>query len=107
MLKGVNAAAWYRVAKFMSLQITGGSMAVRYTGQHGMRTTGAAAKEMLVKAAAARWHCSPSDCTAAMSRVTGPKGETVVYALNKESAKQGTPVAAVERFHRQHSAVAK
>ena len=37
----------------------------------------------------------------------GPKGETVVYALNKESAKQGTPVAAVERFHRQHSAVAK
>lgn len=79
MLKGVNAAAWYRVAKFMSLQITGGSMAVRYTGQHGMRTTGAAAKEMLVKAAAARWNCSPSDCTAAMSLVTGPKGETATY----------------------------
>ena len=79
MLKGVNAAAWYQVAKFMSLQITGGSMAVRYTGQHGMRTTGAAAKEMLVKAAAARWNCSPSDCTAAMSLVTGPKGETATY----------------------------
>ena len=34
----------------------------------------------------------------------GPKGETVVYALNKESAKQGKPVAAIERFHKQHPA---
>jgi len=38
---------------------------------------------------------------------TGPKGETVVYALNKETAKQGKPVAAIERFHKQHSAAAK
>ncbi len=41
-------------AQFMNLQVTGGSMAVRYTGHHGMRVTGAAAKDMLVKAAAAR-----------------------------------------------------
>lgn len=32
----------------------------------------------------------------------GPKGETVIYALNKETAGQGTPVAVVERFHKQH-----
>ncbi len=32
----------------------------------------------------------------------GPKGETVVYALNKESAKQGRPVAVIERFQKQH-----
>lgn len=37
----------------------------------------------------------------------GPKGETVIYALNKETAKQGKPVAAIERFHRQHPAAAK
>lgn len=37
----------------------------------------------------------------------GPKGETVVYALNKETAKQGKPVAAIERFHKQHSVAAK
>ncbi len=37
----------------------------------------------------------------------GPKGETVIYALNKESAKSGKPVAAIERFHNQHSASAK
>lgn len=32
----------------------------------------------------------------------GPKGETVIYPLNKETAGQGTPVAVVERFHKQH-----
>lgn len=37
----------------------------------------------------------------------GPKGETVVYALNKETAKQGNPVAAIERFHRQHPAITR
>ena len=37
----------------------------------------------------------------------GPKGETVIYALNKNTAKQGTPVAAIERFKKQHPAVAK
>ncbi|MDZ4382973.1 MAG: molybdopterin cofactor-binding domain-containing protein [Parvibaculum sp.] len=93
MLKGVNAAAWYKVAKFMSLQITGGSMAVRYTGQHGMRTTGAAAKEMLIKAAAARWNCSPSECTAAMSAVTGPKGETATYGELAAEAAEYSPSA--------------
>ena len=94
MLKGLNAAAWYQVAKFMNMQITGGSMAVRYTGQHGMRTTGAAAKEMLVKAAAARWNCSPSDCTASMSTVTGPKGETATYGELAAEAAEYSPSAA-------------
>ena len=37
----------------------------------------------------------------------GPKGETVIYALNKESAKLGQPVAAIDRFRKQHSATAK
>ena len=37
----------------------------------------------------------------------GPKGETVVYALNKETAKQGKPAAAIERFHKQHPATAR
>lgn len=93
MLKGLNAAAWYRVAKFMNLQITGGSMAVRYTGQHGMRTTGAAAKEMLLKAAASRWNCSPSECTAAMSMVKGPKGESATYGELAAEAAEYSPSA--------------
>ena len=44
-----------QIAKGMSLQITGGSTAVRFTGQGGMRIAGAAAREMLVKAAAKEW----------------------------------------------------
>ena len=45
-----------RIAKGMSLQITGGSTAVRFTGQGGMRIAGAAAREMLVKAASKAWN---------------------------------------------------
>lgn len=37
----------------------------------------------------------------------GTKGETVIYALNKNTAKQGKPVAAIERFRKQHPAAAK
>lgn len=29
---------------------------------------------------------------------TGPKGETVIYALNRETSKQGAPVALIEKF---------
>jgi isoquinoline 1-oxidoreductase beta subunit len=44
-----------RIAQSMSLQITGGSTAVRFTGMGGMRIAGAAAREMIVKAAAKDW----------------------------------------------------
>jgi isoquinoline 1-oxidoreductase beta subunit len=44
-----------RLAQSMSLQITGGSGAVRFTGQAGMRVAGAAARDMLVRAAAKEW----------------------------------------------------
>lgn len=37
----------------------------------------------------------------------GPKGETVIYALNKDTSKLGKPVAAIERFNKQHAVVAK
>jgi hypothetical protein len=33
---------------------------------------------------------------------TGPKGETVIYALNKETVKQGRPVKLVEQFRSLH-----
>ncbi|MEM7662851.1 MAG: molybdopterin cofactor-binding domain-containing protein [Pseudomonadota bacterium] len=44
-----------RIAQSMSLQITGGSTAVRFTGEGGMRVAGAAAKEMIVRAASKEW----------------------------------------------------
>ena len=43
------------VMKGMNMQITGGSLSVRTTGVGGMLTAGAAAKELLLKAAAKQW----------------------------------------------------
>ncbi|MEO1100673.1 MAG: molybdopterin cofactor-binding domain-containing protein [Pseudomonadota bacterium] len=53
--------AFLMLTKNMSLQITGGSTAVRFTGQGGMRIAGAAAREMIVKAAASEWDVKRSE----------------------------------------------
>ena len=45
----------YRLARMAGLQITGGSLSVRTTGHYGMRVAGAAAREMLVAAAATQF----------------------------------------------------
>lgn len=47
--------AFLQLAKGMIGQITGGSTAIRLTGYHGMRRAGAAAREMLMRAAAKEW----------------------------------------------------
>ncbi len=53
-------------------QITGGSSAIRFTGVLAMRVAGAAAREMLMKAAAARWNVSTDDCVTRNHRVIHP-----------------------------------
>jgi len=53
-LRGTAANTFETIAEYADLQITGGSASVRMTGVYGMRVAGAAAREMLVKAAAAR-----------------------------------------------------
>jgi isoquinoline 1-oxidoreductase beta subunit len=60
----------YRLARWYGTQATGGSTAVRGTGLYGMCVAGAAAREMLIAAAAERFGVAPSECTAANSRVT-------------------------------------
>ena len=59
----------YRLAAWFGTQATGGSMAVRGTG-FGMCIAGAAAKEMLLAAAAQRFGVPAAECMAAASRVT-------------------------------------
>ena len=59
----------YRLARWFGTQLTGGSMAVRGTG-FGMCIAGAAAREMLLAAAAERFGVPVSECAAAASRVT-------------------------------------
>ena len=53
-LQGTAASTFQEIAKHAALQVTGGSASVRFTGVYGMRIAGAAAREMLVKAAATR-----------------------------------------------------
>ena len=60
----------YRIARLAGVQLTGGSLSVRSTGQYGMRVAGAAAREMLVHAAAAQFDVRASECAVANSRVT-------------------------------------
>jgi isoquinoline 1-oxidoreductase subunit beta len=60
-------------ARSMNLQITGGSSAVRFTGQNGMRVAGAAAREALVAEAAERLKVPASELTTLDSRVIHAK----------------------------------
>ncbi len=66
------SAGFAEAARFINLQITGGSTAVRFTGQGGMRIVGAAARSMLVEAAARRWQVDAKSLTVANGVVTEP-----------------------------------
>ena len=68
------------------LQLTGGSMSVR--GYYGaLRTAGAAARDMLIAAAANAWNVDPSACTA-------PGNGTVVHTVDGRVATYGTLASA-------------
>ena len=61
--------AFLMVSKKMGLQITGGSASVRFTGTAAMQTAGAAAREMLIKAAAKGWDVPANEVTTADSQL--------------------------------------
>ena len=65
----------YRLARWFGTQATGGSTAVRGTGHYGMRVAGAAAKEMLLGAAAERFGVPASECSAVQARVVHTASE--------------------------------
>jgi CO/xanthine dehydrogenase Mo-binding subunit len=67
MLRGFDYGT-YRLARLFGLQVTGGSSAVRGTGVYGMTVAGAAARDMLIAAAAKRWNVAPSECEARVAR---------------------------------------
>lgn len=57
---------------------TAASRGIRASQQY-MREGGAAARMMLVQAAANRWDVDAANCTAANSIITGPDGQTVTF----------------------------
>jgi isoquinoline 1-oxidoreductase beta subunit len=69
MARGLDYAA-FKAAEWFGFQVTGGSTSVRGTGEFGLRVAGAAARQMLVEAAAKDWGVTAADCTVARSRIT-------------------------------------
>ena len=65
--RGVDYGA-YKIAEWFGFQVTGGSTSVRGTGEFGMRVAGAAAKEMLLAAAAKQWGVRAAECVASEAR---------------------------------------
>ena len=61
------------VTKMMNLQITGGSTSVAATGMYGMRVAGAAARAMLLQAAADQWQVPLTELAAAGGRIRHDK----------------------------------
>ena len=59
----------HQAAKALVQQITGGSLSIRATGVAGMRVAGAAAREMMIKAAAGTWQVPESELMTANSTV--------------------------------------
>ena len=67
--------AFLGIAKSMDMQITGGSTSVRFTGTGAMLTAGAAAKELLLKAAAKTWDVPLSELRAEKSYIHHDKSQ--------------------------------
>ncbi len=78
----------------MSLQITGGSASVRATGVYGMRVAGAAARDMLLTAAADAWQVPKTELTARDSVITHlASNRSEPYATFAAAAGRLTPPA--------------
>ena len=63
LLQGTVDGTFLALTKAINLQVTGGSLSIRTTGVYGMRVAGAAAREMLVNAAASAWEISVKEVT--------------------------------------------
>ena len=81
-----------RIAQSMSLQITGGSTAVRFTGEAGMRVAGAAARDMLVRAAAREWGVPKGELRTEKSHIHhDASGQSAPYAQFADVASKLRP----------------
>ena len=77
VLMGTVDGMFFQLSKLFDLQITGGSTSVRLTGNHGARVAGAAAKEMLLDAAAEEWDVSPNQLTLEQGYIRDLSGDRV------------------------------
>ena len=89
-LQGSVLAAGNRLARFMDIQVTGGSSAVSNTGVYGVRVAAAAAREMLVAAAA--------DSLKAPLNAFHTESSRVIHKPSGRSFRFGELAAAASRY---------
>lgn len=108
-MSGTVDFASRKTAEMMNLQTTGGSTSVRWTGVEGMRRTGAAARAMLIKAAAAKWGVPESEIEAKASRLThAASGKSATYGeMAEDAAKFSVPVDAPLKAKKDYTIVGK
>jgi len=84
---------FFRATQAMGLQITGGSTAVRTTGQLAMRVTGAATRAVLVEAAASEWQVPPEEVSVREGIVyhTASDSSASFASLAAQAARLGLP----------------
>jgi isoquinoline 1-oxidoreductase subunit beta len=93
-LKGLEGSTFALLARNIPLQITGGSSAVRATGQTGMRVAGAAARHALIAVAAKRLGVPDAELSTANSKVIHAKsGRSLRYGELAADAAEMTLVA--------------
>ncbi len=83
-----------QATRMMSLQITGGSTSTSTTGQHAMRIAGAAARAVLLQAAAESWDVAADELRAKESHILhDASGRRAAYAeFAAQAAKLSAPV---------------
>jgi isoquinoline 1-oxidoreductase subunit beta len=94
-LAGTAAFTFRKMAEYMRLQITGGSTAIRFTGTDGMRHAGAAARWMLVQAAAKKWNVPASEIAIEKGRIRHSSGKEGGFGAFAEDAAAFDPPSAL------------
>jgi len=97
------------LARNVPVQITGGSSAIRATGQHGFRVVGAAARLALLAAAAERLGVPQSELVASASRIThAGSGRTLRYGeLAAAAAERSLAAEPVLKTRGQYALIGK
>jgi len=99
----------YTIADMLEMQLTGGSVSIRGTGWNGLRYHAAAARRLMVNAAAERLGVPPSELTTASARVThATSGRSVTYGeLAEAAATMSIPRGVAPKDPKDHRYVGK
>ena len=94
LLEPTVQGTFLKLADMMSISFTGGSFSIRGVGNRSLRMAGAAAKQMLIAAAAQKWGVAAGEITAAKSMLTHKaSGKSATYGeFAAAAAEQSLPV---------------